>query len=301
MLLLGAGDDQRRRGPADPDRVHRPRCVDGAELLVDHQLLDRRGPATPRSRPVRCDVAGLGEPPGEVGGETTARRVLGEERPHVRPVRLGLGRAARSPRPTAYATCQADRQVGESGCDGPSVRRLRPHPVLCAPLRLLRLRDVDRPRPPDRRLRRRLRRRPRAPASRRRASAKRRRCSSAAARRRCSPAASLARIVDAIPRADGAEVTVECNPDSTDAGAARRAGRGGREPRVDRGAVDGTARARRAQPHARPRQRRARGRRRHAPPASSASTSTSSTARRARRSTTGGPRSTARSRSSPST
>ena len=30
------------------------------------------------------------------------------------------------------------------------------------------------------------------------------------------PAASLARILDAIPRAAGAEVTVECNPDSTD-------------------------------------------------------------------------------------
>jgi putative oxygen-independent coproporphyrinogen III oxidase len=30
------------------------------------------------------------------------------------------------------------------------------------------------------------------------------------------PAASLARILAAIPRADGAEVTVECNPDSTD-------------------------------------------------------------------------------------
>ena len=42
-----------------------------------------------------------------------------------------------------------------------AVRRLRPHPVLRGALRLLRLRDVDRPRPPDRRLRRRVRHRPR--------------------------------------------------------------------------------------------------------------------------------------------
>ena len=66
--------------------------------------------------------------------------------------------------------------------------------------------------PPDRRLRRRVRARRRAPRPRRRPRA----CSSAAGRRRCSTPRSSPRILDAIPRAAGAEVTVECNPDSVD-------------------------------------------------------------------------------------
>ena len=44
-----------------------------------------------------------------------------------------------------------------------------------------------------------------------------RRCSSAAARRRCCRRAQLARILGAVPRQPGAEVTVECNPETVDA------------------------------------------------------------------------------------
>ena len=63
-------------------------------------------------------------------------------------------------------------------------------------------------------------------------------CSSAAGRRRCSPPGTLARILDAIDVAAGAEVTVECNPDSVDAGQARRLRGRGRQPGVVRRAVD---------------------------------------------------------------
>ncbi|MFN8027240.1 MAG: hypothetical protein U0W40_13025 [Acidimicrobiia bacterium] len=49
-------------------------------------------------------------------------------------------------------------------------------------------------------------------ALRRRAPARRRACSSAAASPSLLPGPTLARLLDAIPRADGAEVTVECNP-----------------------------------------------------------------------------------------
>ncbi len=66
-----------------------------------------------------------------------------------------------------------------------------------------------------------------ADARARRRAAGARRSSSAAARRRCSPVDELARLLDAIPRAPGAEVTVEANPDTVDAPrlrALRRAG-----------------------------------------------------------------------------
>ena len=113
-------------------------------------------------------------------------------------------------------------------------------------------------------------------------------------------AAQLARILDAIPRAPGAEVTVECNPDSVDAREARRLRGRGRQPAVVRRAVDAarTCSRRSAAPTIPANVARAVdvGARRRA---SSASTSTSSTARRASRSTTGAPRSTPRSRSSP--
>ena len=119
-------------------------------------------------------------------------------------------------------------------------------------------------------------------------SRRRRACSSAAARRRCSTPRQLARILDAIPRAPGAEVTVECNPDSVDARQARAPTR--------RPASTGCRSAcSRCAPHVLaslgrthdPANVGARGRARRATPASSASTSTSSTARRASRSTTG--------------
>ena len=115
------------------------------------------------------------------------------------------------------------------------------------------------------------------------------------------PARSLTRILDTIDRVDGAEVTVECNPDSVDTGKLREyraagvnrvsfgvqsmrthvlalLGRTHDPANVER-AVDGAASC---------------GPRR-------ASTSISSTARPARPSPTGRPRSTPRSRSSPST
>ena len=93
------------------------------------------------------------------------------------------------------------------------IRRIRPRAVLRVPLRLLRLRDVDRPCPPDRRLRRRVRA---STSSDARPAPARRACSSAGGRRRCSTPAQLARILDAITADAGAEVTVECNPDSVD-------------------------------------------------------------------------------------
>ena len=107
----------------------------------------------------------------------------------------------------------------------------------------------------------------------------------------------LVRILDAIDRADDAEVTVECNPDSVDAAKLARVPPRRRESAQLRRAVDGAARARRARAHARSRERRRARSRSRATRASSASTSTSSTGRRASRSTTGAPRSTARSRS----
>ena len=72
----------------------------------------------------------------------------------------------------------------------------------------------------------------------RRARRRRRVCSSAAARPRCCPPTALARILDAIDRTAGAEVTVECNPDSVDAAQARDLPRGRRQPPVVRRAVD---------------------------------------------------------------
>ena len=48
--------DQRQDDPAG-DAVHRSLDPGGGELLLDHQLLDRRGVATPRLRPVRHRVA----------------------------------------------------------------------------------------------------------------------------------------------------------------------------------------------------------------------------------------------------
>ena len=64
----------------------------------------------------------------------------------------------------------------------------------------------------------------------------------------------LVRILDAIDGAPSAEVTVECNPDSVDAAKLATYHRAG-EPVELRRAVDGAARARRARPHARSRER----------------------------------------------
>ena len=114
-------------------------------------------------------------------------------------------------------------------------------------------------------------------------------------------ARALTSILDAIQRAPGAEVTVECNPDSVDAAKLREYTARRREPGLVRGAVDAPARAARARAHPRPGER---GTRRSVGPAtraSSGSTSTSSTAPRASGWPTGRPRSTPPSPSRPPT
>ena len=172
------------------------------------------------------------------------------------------------------------------------LRRLRPRPVLPGALRLLRLRHLHRPRPPHGALRRRLR--PRAAAAPSRAAD-------------LAPATSvffgggtpsrlhpetLCRILDAIPRAPGAEVTVECNPEDADdahLGAYRRAG----VTRVSFG-LQSTQRPRARRPRPAPRAPRRRDHRRRGrtPPGSPPGTSISSSAPPPRATTTGPPRST---------
>ena len=61
LLLLAAGVEDRRRRPADADRVDRSPDLGLGQLVVDDQLVDRVGVEAPRTRPVRGDVAGLGE------------------------------------------------------------------------------------------------------------------------------------------------------------------------------------------------------------------------------------------------
>ncbi len=58
-LLLGAGDQQCRRGVVDPDeRQHQSRCVVGGQLLVEHHLLVD-GHAR---RPIRAGQCGTAYP-----------------------------------------------------------------------------------------------------------------------------------------------------------------------------------------------------------------------------------------------
>src|SRR5207247_3711112 len=92
LLLLGAGDQERRAGPADADRVEGAGRPGGAELLVDDQLLHGAGVASIRLGPVGGDVSGLRQPHGPVGRETSARGVLADERPDLVPVHLRLCR-----------------------------------------------------------------------------------------------------------------------------------------------------------------------------------------------------------------
>ncbi len=79
-------------------------------------------------------------------------------------------------------------------------------------MRLLRVRDLDRPPPPDRHLPARPDR-PTSAAPSTTACRRRRASSSAAARPRSSRRPTLAEVLRAIPVAGGAEITVECNPD----------------------------------------------------------------------------------------
>ena len=117
------------------------------------------------------------------------------------------------PRPSAV---RPERSSGHT--DGVPLRRLRPRPVLRAALRLLRLRHLDRPAPPRSSayldaLRDRHRAAVAAGHARRSTSAS----SSAAARRRWCPPTRLDGACSPRSRASpGAEVTVECNPDTVD-------------------------------------------------------------------------------------
>ena len=53
-LLVGARDQQGRRGVVDPDeRQHQPGRVVGGQFLVQHDLLGHRHAAAPFARPVR--------------------------------------------------------------------------------------------------------------------------------------------------------------------------------------------------------------------------------------------------------
>src|SRR5205807_1268080 len=61
LLLFGSRVENRRRGPADSDRVDRTGDTGGAQLLVDDQLMDGVGVQAVRLRPVRRDQTGLGE------------------------------------------------------------------------------------------------------------------------------------------------------------------------------------------------------------------------------------------------
>src|SRR5690606_25655704 len=78
LVLVGPGLEDRRAGPTDADRVVGSAHPGPTELLVDDDLVDRIGVETPRRRPVRGDVARL--------GQLTPRRVrVGlQPRPHRR-------------------------------------------------------------------------------------------------------------------------------------------------------------------------------------------------------------------------
>ena len=131
---------------------------------------------------------------------------------------------------------------------------------------------------------------PRSAGRRRRHAGSRHACSSAAARRRWCRPTGLAAVLRAIPLAPRRRGHGRVQPRRRHRGDVRDLRRRRRQPRVDRRAVDGAARARRARPDARPGERRdgrRRGPRRRACPRS---TSTSSTARSGSSSPTGGRR-----------
>ena len=96
LLLLGAGVDDGRAGPADADRVRGARHPGPGELVVDEQLVHRVGVETPRAGPVGRDVAGLGEHP--------ARRLgmVGQPGPDLLAARVVVGREFEVHRGAAY-------------------------------------------------------------------------------------------------------------------------------------------------------------------------------------------------------
>ena len=103
LLLLGrAVRDEGREGPG-PDRQVGPGHTGGRQLLVDDELLQRRGPPAPRRRPVRHDQPRLGDGRSSVG--LPRRRHLGHDGADLLAQRLGLGR-------------QVGRQVAPGAGDG---------------------------------------------------------------------------------------------------------------------------------------------------------------------------------------
>ena len=162
------------------------------------------------------------------GHRGDARRAGRPGRPAPRRARPAVPPLSRHP-PTACAAIAfalADR----------ALRRLRPHPVLRAAVRLLRVRHLDRSPPPaaavPRRAARRHRRVPDAAAGDQRV--RRRRHADAGRPRRSWP-----RCCAAIPTVAGAEVTVECNPDDVTVRCTAHLSRRRREPGEHRRAVDG--------------------------------------------------------------
>jgi hypothetical protein len=53
--------DQGGTGPPDPDLVGGPTHAGTPHLIIYDELIDRIGPETPRSGPVRSHVAGVGQ------------------------------------------------------------------------------------------------------------------------------------------------------------------------------------------------------------------------------------------------
>ena len=153
------------------------------------------------------DVAASASPRAPAASSSPTRRLRGWPRRTPRP----CSRAASPERRAARSARSRDDRAMRFG--------VYVHIPFCAsPLRLLRLRDLDRPRPPDRATTStRASARRRAAGRGRRAAARDVACSSAAGRRRCSPARDLARRSSTRSRGHAsAEVTVECNPDSVD-------------------------------------------------------------------------------------
>ena len=159
--------------PADAVDLGRLRLLEGGALCRQC----RRGrPVSPEALDVLRRILGgslgavLAEPPPPCADEVTALATEAMEAHLDRRLRASV-------RATAPTCSRADA----AGRD--AVRRLRPRAVLPAPVRLLRLRHLHRPRPPDGSLRRRAASR-RSSGRSTRASCRRRRVSSSAAGRR---------------------------------------------------------------------------------------------------------------------
>ena len=211
-------------------RVHRPATSTLMLRDVSTSTEPRHAADGRRSRLTRCTP---GSPPPEryrqrADEPATARRRAGARR--RRPARARARRPGHAAVRRSTSTCRS-----------------------APPLRLLRLQHL---RPGRGRAARRLRRRRAGRVDARRARARRRAAGGDRVRRwrdaDAAPAEELVRLLAALPRAPGAEVTVEANPDSVDGRLPARAARGRRDPALARHAERRRPRARHArpQPHA---------------------------------------------------